>query len=55
MDELKIDNSNEESFTKVILQSDEAFDIFKATYGHATKNVLKSHNFLIDGLPTTFI
>lgn len=30
-------------------------DIFKATYGHATKNVLKSQKFLIDGLLTTFI
>jgi hypothetical protein len=30
-------------------------DIFKATYGHVTKNVLKSQKFLIDNLLATFI
>jgi hypothetical protein len=47
--ELKIGISNEEGLNKTTLQCDQVLEDLKAIDGHATRNVLKSHQSLIDG------
>lgn len=47
--ELKIGISNEEGLNKTTLQCDQVLEYLKAIDGHATRNVLKRHQSLING------
>ncbi len=49
MKELKTWTSNEEGLEKATLQCDQILECLKATNGHATRNVWKKHQSLIDG------
>jgi len=44
-----IKTSNQEGLKKATLQCDQVLECLKATNGHATRNVLKRHQSLIDG------
>lgn len=49
--ELKNGNSNEEGLNKATLQCDDMLGCLKAIDGHASKNVLKIRQNMMDGVP----
>jgi hypothetical protein len=49
LNELKIGTSNQEGLEKATLQCDQMLECVKATNGHATMNILKRCQSLIDG------